>query len=127
MFRGFVRSRHARAIALFAVLALLWQTALAGVIPLPKADTDNPVCSAHLDRTNLPAPAPDDSKTKTLHEQCAFCCGGGHAAGLIPSAPSPQAVADQLIFRVALRNSVAPASSQPFSSFHSRAPPVFAA
>jgi hypothetical protein len=127
MFRGFVRSRRARAIALFAVLALLWQAA-AALVPVQRAaGSDNPICSAHLDSANLPAPAPDDSKSKTLCALCAFYCGGGHAAGLIPPAFLRVAAADQLLFRLAVADSVARPVSQPFSSFLSRAPPVFAA
>jgi len=123
MLRGFVRPRSAKFIALFAMLALIWQTA-AAIVPTPAQGTDNPICSSHPDRAGIPAPAaPDDSKAKTLCGLCSYC-PGGHAAGLTSAGATQPLTVTQALFRLALRETSAPSLSTPFGSFLSRAPPV---
>jgi len=123
MTRGFIRPRRARFIALFAVLALLWQTAAAMIVPPPAQGTDNPICSAHPGQSGVPAPVQDESKAKTLCGLCSYC-PGGHAAGLISAGVAQPLTTAPVIFHLALRESSPSPASAPFGPFRSRAPPA---
>jgi len=126
MLKGFMRPRRARFIALFAMLALLWQTTAVALAPPADQGTDNPICSAHPDNAGVPVSvpgAPGDSKAKTLCGLCSYC-PGGHAAGLTSAGVAQPFTITQVVFRLVVLETSAPSLSAPFSSFLSRAPPA---
>ena len=122
--------------ALFAIVALLWQSVVPLLAPAPKAADDLVViCTAHgfksvsLSSLSTGAEGSGDSKSgQTLQDKvdCPLCPGGHAGAACLPgSAPLQvaQATANLAMAVAEQRPVFGPAR---FETFYSRAPPVVA-